>query len=218
MPAALVFDLDGTLIDSAPDIQAAVNHMLADQGQPALDLKTVTSFVGNGLPKLVERVLQHCNIDLQHHAALTQTTLTFYKQNAAARTRLYPGALPALEALKARGHPLGICTNKPEGPTRDILRAFALDPFFDAVIGGDTLAVRKPDPAPLFAAFEPLGGAKRIYVGDSEVDAETAARAKLPFFLFSEGYRKSPVQDLQHDIAFWDFAQLPDLIAGFVPA
>ncbi|MDH5797545.1 MAG: phosphoglycolate phosphatase, partial [Paracoccaceae bacterium] len=184
---AVVFDLDGTLIDSAPDIQAAANKMLAAEGKAPLDLPTVTSFIGNGLPKLVERVMRARGISVDEHARLTEMTLGFYNAAPSNLTRLYPGVRQALETLRQANCQIGLCTNKPVEPTWGILKDFDLTRFFDVVVGGDSLAVKKPDPAPLNAAFENLGVGSRYYVGDSEVDAETAARANVPFLLFTEG-------------------------------
>lgn len=211
---AIVFDLDGTLIDSAPDIRAAANRMLRGEGREPLDLPTIISFIGNGLPRLVEQVMRVRGLDMGEHARLTQATLDHYSRAATDLTRPYPGMVAALERLRAQGCALGICTNKPEAPARAILRDLGLDGLFDAVVGGDTLAVRKPDPDPLHRAFAALGGAARLYVGDSEVDAETARRAGVPFLLFTEGYRKVPPEALVHRARFSDFAALPDLVAA----
>jgi phosphoglycolate phosphatase len=208
----IVFDLDGTLIDSAPDIRAAANRMLAGEGLEPLDLATIVSFVGNGLPKLVERVMQARGIDMSRHGQLTRATLDYYAAEPADRTRPYPGVEPALTALRAQGHRLGICTNKPETPARNILHRLNLNGYFEAVIGGDSLAMRKPDPEPLRHSFRDLGAATGLYVGDSEVDAETAQRAGVPFVLFTEGYRKSPPEALPHVAQFAHFDALPGLV------
>ena len=208
----LIFDLDGTLIDSAPDIRAAVNRMLAGEGLEPLDLPTVTDFVGNGMPKLVERVMAVKGIDPARHKALTQVTLDHYNAAPSALTRPYPGVPQALAALEAAGHRLALCTNKPEAPARAILADLGLSRHFPVVIGGDTLTVRKPDPAPALECVKAMGGGDAAFIGDSEVDAETAEAAGLPFYLFTEGYRKSPVSALPHRAAFSDFAALPGLI------
>ena len=208
---AIVFDLDGTLIDSAPDIQAAANRMLEGEGLAPLDLPMITSFIGNGLPKLVERVMRARGIDPARHAELAKVTHDIYSAASSVLTRPYPNLMAALEALAAAGYAMGVCTNKPEAPARDILRDLDMERFFTAVVGGDTLSVKKPDPAPLHRAFEMLGATETLYVGDSEVDAATAHSAGIGFALFTEGYRKVPVENLPHRAAFADFAALPGI-------
>ncbi|THD73873.1 phosphoglycolate phosphatase [Thalassobius vesicularis] len=213
MPMAIVvFDLDGTLIDSAPDIRAAANKMLCEQGIAGLDLPTIISFIGNGLPKLVERVMQRTGLDMSRHSELTAVTLAHYNAATTDLTRPYPGVVQALEALSAAGHVLAMCTNKPEEPARSILRDLRIERFFNGVVGGDTLAVKKPDPEPLLHIIRHLGEGPALYVGDSEVDAETAVRAGVRFALFTEGYRKSPVEAIPHQHQFSDFTTLPGLV------
>ncbi len=204
----IVFDLDGTLIDSAPDIRAAANVMLAGEGAAPLDMATTISFIGNGIPKLVERAMRARDLPMADHGRLTQVMLDAYDKNPATLTRLYDGLEALLPALREDGHRLGVCTNKPLAPTRQILDIFGITDLFDVIIGGDTLAVKKPDPAPLLAAYDALGEGARLYVGDSEVDAETAERANVAFALFTEGYRKVPVEELTHELAFADFSEL----------
>ena len=118
----------------------------------------------------------------------------------------------ALDALRAEGHVLGICTNKPAAAARAVLRHLGLSDRFAAVIGGDSAPTRKPDPAPLHMAHNACGPGPAIFVGDSEIDAATARAAGMDLLLFTEGYRKSPVADLPHRAAFDDFAALPGLI------
>lgn len=209
--AQIVFDLDGTLIDSIGEIHEAVARMLKSEGLAPLDLPTVTSFVGNGLPTLVERVIGVTPLAQERHAELTENVLAEYNALGGTLTQTYPHVRDALDALLASGHTLGICTNKPEAPARHILDFLDMK-HFAVISGGDTLPTRKPDPAPLQDVFDRMGSGAQIYVGDSEVDAETAQRAGVPFLLFTEGYRKSPVQQIPHHIAFDDFADLPDLI------
>ncbi|KPP85895.1 MAG: phosphoglycolate phosphatase, bacterial [Rhodobacteraceae bacterium HLUCCO07] len=206
---SIVFDLDGTLVDSAPDIRAAVNRMLATERLAPLDLPTVVSFIGNGLPVLVERVMRLRGLAPEQHEELTRRTLDLYSRASADLTRPYPNMIATLETLADAGFALGVCTNKPEAPARDILRALDMERFFGVVVGGDSLPVKKPDPAPLHRAFETLGNDARLYVGDSEIDAEAAERAGVPFALFTRGYRKAPVETLPHAFRFDDFAALP---------
>jgi phosphoglycolate phosphatase len=210
-PARIVFDLDGTLIDSAPDIQAIANRVLADEGAAPITLAETRGFIGNGAPVFIERLRAARGIGAARQAPLLERFVGLYDR-AVDLTRPYPGVIAALEALQGRGHRLGICTNKPERPARAVLAHLGLDRFFEVVLGGDSLPVRKPDPAPLMAAFEKLGDGQRIYVGDSEVDAETARAGGVPFLLFTEGYRKVPVAEMPHHAAFDDFAHLPGLI------
>ena len=207
----LIFDLDGTLIDSAPDIQFAVNQMLASEGQYPLDLPTVTSFVGQGLPKLVERVIRHVGLNPDHHTRLVDSTLSHY-HTGHSQTRLYPDVLEALQGFQSAGHPMGLCTNKPIVPTEEVLKSVGLEHFFKSVICGDSLPTRKPDPAPLMKVAADIRSATFLYIGDSETDAETAERAKVPFLLYTEGYRKTPLDQMRFTSSFSDFRELPALV------
>lgn len=209
---AVVFDLDGTLVDSAPDIHASINRMLAQEGQTALDLKTVTSFVGNGLPKLVERVMTRQKMDMTQHERITADVLTIYESASAKLTRPYPGMKAALQDLQGEGYRMGVCSNKPHGPAVHLLREMGLDGFFDAVIGGDSTPTRKPDPLMLQETCKALGAERFLYVGDSEIDAETAVNAEMDFALFTEGYRKRAVASIPHTYSFSEFHLLPEIV------
>ena len=211
--AAIVFDLDGTLVDSAPDLQAAVNRMLAECGQPPLPRDKIVSFIGNGIPNLVRLVMQERALPANEEEHLKDRMLAHYTAHPVDLTRPYPGVVDTLSQLRAAGHALGVCTNKARAPAMQILEALDLAQFFDVVIGGDSLPVKKPDPAPLHAAFEALGQAGP-YVGDSEIDAETAAAAGCDFALYTRGYRKAPVDTLPHMLAFDDYTALADWIAN----
>jgi phosphoglycolate phosphatase len=212
---SVIFDLDGTLIDSAPDIHAEANRVLAEQGFGPLPLAQVRGFIGKGVPHLIERLLEAAGepSDGPRHAPMVASFTAGYL-TAVTLTQIYPGVIAALDALQAMGCKLGICTNKPAAPTHAVLKYLQLDGYFPTVIGGDSLPVRKPDPAPLHAAAAAMGSAVVLYVGDSETDAATAQNAGLPFLLYTEGYRKTPVEELPHDALFSDFAALPALVAS----
>jgi len=215
--AALVFDLDGTLIDSAPDIHVAANAALDDEGVPALTLAEARDCVGHGAAIFVTRAmaLRGLGDDPARHRRILAGFLDRYEA-AVNLTRPYPGVPEALDALRGAGHRLALCTNKPAAPTRAVLAHLGLAALFDPVICGDSLPVRKPDPAPLHAAVAGAGGGPALFVGDSEVDADTARAARLPFALFTEGYRKTPVADLPHSRAFADFGALPGLVSDLL--
>ncbi|WBU59788.1 phosphoglycolate phosphatase [Paracoccus albus] len=210
----VIFDLDGTLIDSAPDIHATANAVLAEEGLEGFDLPTIRSFVGRGVPMLVQQMLDARGISDHERAERMIASLVARYESAVGLTRPYPGVVAALEALQASGHVMGVCTNKPAAPAHSVLRHLGLDRFFKEVIGGDSGLPRKPDPAMLLAVRQELGDLQTVYVGDSEVDAETAASANVPFFLFTEGYRKAEPETLPHDALFSEFSALPGLIAA----
>lgn len=210
---AIIFDLDGTLIHSAPQIHAVANEVLSEEGLDSLTHDQVQGFVGNGLPTLVARILSHLGCDPAgaQHGRMVARFHGIYEQRFE-KTSLYPGVDAMLQALA--DHPLGICTNKPLGPTHAVLRHFGLAQHFAVVIGGDSLAQRKPDPAPLLAAVQALGSGPAIFVGDSEVDAETAARAGIPLALYTLGYRHAAAESLGATWLFDHHSALPDLIRG----
>ena len=214
-PCPVVFDLDGTLIDSVPDIHACVNAVLRLHGVAPLTLDQVRGFVGGGVDLLWRRVIGTTALPVEAHRDLVASFMTRY-HDATGLTRLYPNVTEALGVLADRGYPLGLCTNKPLGPTRAILDHFGIAQLFGAVVGGDSLPQRKPDPAPLRAAFAGLGAdplnPRGVYVGDSEFDEECASNTGVPFLLFTRGYRKTPVEQMTHRGTFDDFARLPLLV------
>jgi phosphoglycolate phosphatase len=213
-----VFDLDGTLIDSAPDIHAAGNATLAAEGLAPVTAAQARSFIGNGARVFVERLERAATgtNDPARTARMQRRFIEVY-ETAHALTRPYPGVEAALGELRQQGWRLAICTNKPAGPARSVLAHFGWEGLFEVVVGGDSLPVIKPDPAPLHAAIAALGGTPALFVGDSEVDAETARAAAVPFALFTEGYRRGPAAAMPHAAAFADwtgFPALADLLAG----
>lgn len=204
-----VFDLDGTLIDSAPDLHAAANAILDEEGLEPITLTQARDFVGAGAGVFVSRMMETRALPAGKalHARLLERFLAHY-QSGISFTRPYPQALETLAALRAAGWRLGLCTNKPLAPTRAVLDALDMAGLFSAVTGGDSLPQRKPDPAPLRMTLARMGVRRALYVGDSEIDAQTARAAGQPFALFAGGYRKVPVEELSPAFAFDDHAAL----------
>lgn len=215
----VVFDLDGTLIDSAPDICAIANSILRDLGREPLSLDVTRTFIGEGAAVLIERIMHARGIghSADTHAELLALFISRY-ETMPMESAFYAGVGAALDKLLAAGHRLGLCTNKPEGPTRVVLADTGLDRWFSAVIAGGMLDSRKPEPQMLLKVLEDMGPGAALYVGDSETDAETAQRAGVPFALFSGGYRKRPVADIRHDWLFDHFDALPAIVANLSPS
>ena len=218
---AILFDLDGTLIDSAPDLRAALNVMLEAEGRRSLRLEEVTRIVGDGVAVLVERALALTGglpdggTGGEETARLTARYVAIYESMAADLTRPYPGVPEALQQLRASGFKLGICTNKPERATRAILSDLDLDRYFAAIAGGDTVpGVRKPDPRHLQAVLAGLGATAEdaVMVGDSVNDVLSARAAGMPVIVRAGGYGPVPTAELGADIVIEDFAELTDAI------
>lgn len=217
-PAALLFDLDGTLVDSAPDLCDSLNHVLASLGLGPIAEAAVRNMVGQGVMKLLERGLgAHglgaTTVPLQ---PLFDAFLTRYGQHIADRSRPWPGVVETLEALAAAGHPMAICTNKLEGLSRSLLRMLDLARFFPVVLGGDSLPYKKPDGRHLTDALSRLGcppGTPAVMVGDSAADRDAAANAGVPVVLVSFGYTPVAAADLAPDALIDDFRALPAAIA-----
>jgi phosphoglycolate phosphatase len=209
---AVIFDLDGTLVDSAPDLHAAMNLLLAERGVAPLDLPTLRSFIGNGVPTLVERAFVARGLPCEgaEHRAAVHAFHARYDADPVRLTTVYPGVRALLDRLAAEGVPMGVCTNKYEAGTRAVLEALGLAPYFAATVGGDTLPVLKPDPAPLRLCADRLAVplSVTLYVGDSEVDCATAQAAGVAFALFTGGYRRTPAEAMPAALRFDGYAAL----------
>ncbi len=205
---SIIFDLDGTLVHSAPDLHAAVNVVLAGLGREPLELHRVISFIGNGVEKLVERSLAatgEVNADL-----LVSSLSRFrrnYKKNMTRLTRPYPGVVECLGRLRSEGAKLGVCTNKPTEPARAICDQLGLAQYIDVIVGAERGKPKKPDAAPLLSCVSALGGSKSkvMYVGDSEIDYQTALNAYIPFRLYLGGYLRTALPDLGPSDRFDDW-------------
>ena len=196
----VAFDLDGTLADTAPDLAAALNHTLAELGRPLIPPESVRHLIGHGGRALLRRGLAATgaapeSLVEQGYPIL----LEYYGAHICEGTLPFPGLERALDDLAAAGAALAVCTNKPEALAVKLLGALGWSGRFAAIVGGDTLRIRKPDPAPLFEAIARAGGGRAVLVGDSIVDAETARAAALPFVAVSFGFSDRPVEALGAD-------------------
>jgi phosphoglycolate phosphatase len=212
---ALVFDLDGTLVDSLDDLAAALAAMLGEVGAPALPRDKVRGMIGDGTRALVARALAASNLPAtlldERHARF----LALYEAAPAALSLPYPGVVETLHAFREEGRRLAVCTNKPQRATLAVLRGTGLDGFFATVVGGDVLAAKKPDPAHLLAALAGIGATPRdaIMVGDNEHDVAMAKAAGVPVVLVRYGYHRVPLAMLAADIQLDAFAELPRAVA-----
>ncbi len=194
----VIFDLDGTLVDSAGDIATAVNRMRRELGHREKPLDTITQWVGNGSAMLVKRSLSEAlDLPLEDIApAIFQTAhvmfFKHYRQCNGDTTTLYDGVLTVLQELQQQNIPLAICTNKPAEFTHALLKKLSIDHFFTCVVSGDTLAVKKPDAAPLLFCAEQCGIAANqcLMVGDSMTDVRAAQNARMPVVCVSYGYHR----------------------------
>ncbi|MBF0129753.1 MAG: phosphoglycolate phosphatase [Alphaproteobacteria bacterium] len=220
---AVVFDLDGTLIDSAPDVANAVNRTLAELGRPPLDFGAVKPMIGDGVRPLLEKALSATGPAPapDQVAAGIARYLHFYRAEPAAHTVVYPGVRETLRLLADRGLRLGVCSNKPHEMTVLVLEALGLAGLFRAILGGGVLPVQKPDPGHLghVLALMAVTAAETAFVGDSEVDMAAARNGGVRSIAVGYGYARVPASELDADILIQSFSQVPDALArlGVLP-
>jgi len=212
----IVFDLDGTLIDTAPDLIATLNLILAGEGLPAVAYDTARQMIGGGARGMIERALnaegrQGSRADLDR---MFSAFIDHYAAHIADRSRPFPELEVALERLAGEGHRLAVCTNKLEWLSVRLLNAMHLTRHFAAICGQDTFGVQKPDPEVLRRTIRRAGGepARAIMVGDSGTDVRTARAATVPVIAVDFGYSEVPVASLAPDRIIGSFAELPAAI------
>lgn len=208
----IAFDLDGTLADTAPDIARSLNHALSAVGRAPIPVAAVRTMIGDGARNLIRRALAATGGgDPALVDRLYPVYVAHYAEHPCTDTAPYPGVEAALDGLAALGARLAICTNKPGAVTAALLDALGWTDRFGAIVSGDTLPVRKPDPAPLLAAVQ--GCRRAVFVGDSSIDAETARAAGLPFVAVSFGFSDRPAAALGADAVIDHFDELHGALA-----
>ena len=217
---AVVIDLDGTLLDTAPDLAYAAELMMAELGLPCPSQDTIVTYIGNGVSRLVKRVLTG-DMDAEPDAALFEKAIASYNKHYSAHVSLhsrpFPGVVEGLQALKAMGLRVACITNKAEAFTHPLLKDTGLFEYFELILSGDTLPKRKPDPLPLLHACQALGitPAQTLYVGDSINDVEAATAAGMRVICVPYGYNEGkPVSALAATAFIDTLAELPALIAA----
>jgi phosphoglycolate phosphatase len=219
-PFAIVFDLDGTLVDTAPDLLAALNAVLTAEGQEPIIPADLRHLVGHGARAMFEHALLRTGAPVSpaRLIALTDRFLAYYRANIARGSRPFPGVQETLLLLARQGAGLGVCTNKPQDLTELLLDALDLTRHFPAIVGGGRTPYSKPDPRHLMEVVNALKSspARAVLVGDSPVDVATARAAGIPVIAMSYGYTPVPVNELGADAVVDDFAQLPEIISRLV--
>jgi phosphoglycolate phosphatase len=214
----LVVDLDGTLVDTAPDLLSALNLVLEGEGLRTLSLQQAISMIGAGARALLERGLEATGAHKRREEvdALFAVFLDHYTRHIADESRPYPGAVEALDRFAREGWRLAVCTNKLEGLSRRLLEELGIADRFDAIAGGDTFDVKKPDPRHLRQTVALAGGdpGMAVMVGDSETDIATAKAAGIPVIAVDFGYTSVPVATLDPDRVISHFSQLYDAVGS----
>ncbi len=205
--------MDGTLVDSLPDLRGALNAMLRERDRRDLAPEEVRQMIGDGSRALVERALGVTGTVSDADAA-HERYFEFYTAASTNLSRLYAGVVETLDALRASGARLAVCTNKPQRATTIVLEGFGLAHYFDTVLGGDAVAFRKPDARHLLAALERLGATTReaVMIGDNENDYGAARAAGIPVILMRYGYLRVAPDTLTPDAWLERFAEIPQAL------
>ncbi|MDB5916116.1 MAG: Phosphoglycolate phosphatase [Massilia sp.] len=214
----VLIDLDGTLVDTAPDIVEAANRMLGALGAAPLPSRTVSGFIGNGVPTLVRRVLAAgAMAPVADEEGALRLFHRHYEDTNGRFGKVFPGVVEGLDALRQAGYRLGCVTNKPQAATTALLAMLGLAGYFEVVVAGDSIAQMKPHPEPLLYACREMGfePAQGVLVGDSGVDVAAALAARMPVYIVRYGYPGPGGHAGMHGAVFIDsLAEMPALLAA----
>jgi len=220
--ATIVFDLDGTLVDTAPDLAAATNHALAAAGLEPMAVAELRPFIGHGSRVMLAAGLRHHGRSLSDREldGLHERFFAFYADHVAVSSRPYAGVPELLDNLHRAGARLAVCSNKYEYLSKALLGQLGLAPLFGSIAGRDTFATCKPDPRHLTGTIASAGGRleRAVMVGDSEVDIATAKAANVPSIAVSFGYTPRPVSDFAPDVVIDDYREFMGALAKVLPA
>ena len=214
----ILFDLDGTIVNTAPDLMAAHNHVMRKYGHTEKKLEDIKSLAGKGAWVMMQRSFKDKIKDEKIKKEMTKEFIDFYSKNIDKGSVPIKGVVDFFKWAKSKNISMAICTNKQERLAVDLLKKLNLLNFFDYVAGSDTFTFNKPDPRHLTNVVEIVGGdlQKTIMVGDSEVDAMSAQNAKLPFVLVKDGYTEKTEKEITHDELISDFVNFEKVIEKFL--
>ena len=216
----ILFDLDGTLVDTAPDLIATLNHLLAEENCPPAPEALMRTMISLGARAMIVKgfeLAQNPKTDEQLDR-LFERFIAYYSDHIAVNSCPFPGVIELLDQLIARGTPLGVCTNKRADLSNQLLKSLDMDHYFNAVIGVDTLAFKKPHPGHILGTIEALGGSSShaIMIGDSETDIKAAKAANIPVIALDFGYSLEPVANFHPDAIVSHYRDLLPLLDSFL--
>ena len=214
----ILFDLDGTLVDTAPDLMGAHNHVMKKFGYPQKSLGDIKHIAGRGAWIMMQRTFRDEIKDEKLKKEMVKEFINYYAKNIDKGSKPIKGVVNFLEWAKSNQILMGVCTNKQERLAIDLLKKINLSQYFEYVAGCDTFEFNKPDPRHLTNVIEIIGGSvnKSIMVGDSEVDSQSAQSAKIPFILVEEGYTEKNVSEIPHKTLIKNFLNFESIVKNYL--
>ena len=214
----ILFDLDGTLVDTAPDLMAAHNHVMKKYGKKEKKLSDIKTLASRGAWIMMQRSFKEEIKDEETKKKMVHEFIDFYSKNINNESKPIKGIFEFLNWAKSKNISMGVCTNKKEFLAIDLLKKIDMYNYFEYVAGADTFEFNKPDPRHLTSVIEIMGGdlKKTIMVGDSEVDAMSALNAKLPFVLVKDGYTEKNENEIKHDELISNFVGFENIIKKYI--
>ena len=214
----ILFDLDGTIVNTAPDLMAAHNHVMKKFGHAEKKLSEIKSLAGRGAWVMMQKSFKEEIKDEKIKNEMTKEFIDFYAKNIDRDSKPINGVIEFLEWAKGKKISMAVCTNKQERLAVDLLKKLDMSKYFEYIAGADTFEFNKPDPRHLTNVVEIIGGdlKKTIMVGDSEVDANSAHNAKLPFVLVKDGYTEKNENEIKHDELISDFIGFEKIIEKYL--
>ena len=214
----ILFDLDGTLVDTAPDLMGAHNHVMKKFGYPQKRLGDIKHIAGRGAWIMMQRTFRDEIKDEKLKKAMVKEFIDYYAKNIDKGSKPIKGVVNFLEWAKSNQILMGVCTNKQERLAIDLLKKINLSQYFEYIAGCDTFEFNKPDPRHLTNVIEIIGGSvnKSIMVGDSEVDSQSAQNAKIPFILVEEGYTEKNVSEIPHKTLIIKFLNFESIVKNYL--